>query len=580
MKYLSLVAAASVLLWTGCSYSHYKEPVPYSVDNTAAGESSVFAIPAQSDILLDYTLDIGTAPKDIYMVFSNPSSSQSTAAPGFLSSAASRGSLSLSTEHSYQIQRDKPKVRAFNENPPAFIPIAESSSERSEKAASSDQISSTTDFYDDENNSVAATCRYVSPSAVTTSTGARTLNIWVANDCWDGAGTGKAYYVTQAMVDSLAKTFLNTLAWNNGVPQKVPAASFPTGTESYDIYGLDTSIFGAEWGTHQYSNLIQADGNITILLMDIDGDNRTDGGTLGFFYSRDCFLTKSASTSNQRMMFYIDAVMFADPSHYSKTASADPWNILASYWPNELISTLAHEFQHMIQFYQKRVLRGGSSDTWLNEMCSMVAEDFASSYLGTSGPRAVAYNDATSGSSNNQDGRITDFIGYSDRSLFSWTDYPDVLHSYGESYTFGSFLARSCGGTPLFRNIVQSKYSGSDAITAALAATGSTETFDTVFAKWGAAMILSSSTTAPAGYAYNTGTWFTSTADTITYKLGSINLYNYYDGTYTGPKLFTSMPETVPAAGSQTILYEGTMSGSQHWKLSIPEGITLSVVVK
>ena len=49
-------------------------------------------------------------------------------------------------------------------------------------------------------------------------------------------------------------------------------------------------------------------------------------------------------------------------------------------------STLAHEFQHMINHYNKTLLAYNteSTQTWFTEMLSMLCEDMLQSYLGIS----------------------------------------------------------------------------------------------------------------------------------------------------------------------------------------------------
>jgi hypothetical protein len=197
------------------------------------------------------------------------------------------------------------------------------------------------DFIIDRGISVAATRRFRE-----TINGA-TLNIWVANDCWNAGGT-KTYTITPAMVTALAQEFL--LAGS-----------------SNDIYDWVTGIYGAEWGNHSYpEQLIAPDNNITILLFDIDNDNTaflTKGYTSGYFYSKDNFLTSRVSISNERIMFYIDAVAFAYPS--------GSWDI-TDQLPADTVLTLAHELQHMIHFYQKNVLRapGGSGTETGSTRCA------------------------------------------------------------------------------------------------------------------------------------------------------------------------------------------------------------------
>ena len=157
-------------------------------------------------------------------------------------------------------------------------------------------------------------------------------------------------------------------------------------------------------------------------------------------------------------MFYIDSVYYADGDTGNGPAG---WN-LEDYYPAMQISTLAHEFQHMIHYYQKSVLRTssggdvGGSDTWVNEMLSLMAEDFVSQRLQAAGldiagPRGVV--GAVGGRGRHQlpadcpafnlynDWPVTQWYG-------SWADY-------AVAYAFGAYLARNYGGEDLMTAILQ-----------------------------------------------------------------------------------------------------------------------------
>ncbi|MBN2546878.1 MAG: hypothetical protein JXB50_13845, partial [Spirochaetes bacterium] len=201
------------------------------------------------------------------------------------------------------------------------------------------------------------------------------------------------------------------------------------------------------------------------------------------------------------------------------------------------------------------VLRTGSigTQTWLNEMCSLVAEDLIADKLQVNGPRGITYSDPTAGSTNNESGRLPLYNAYNDDSVNYWQSGDEVLRSYAINYAFGAYLARNFGGANLFNKIVQCEYSDEQAINYALNDLGYTaENFTTALQKWGAANLLSDNLSPPAGYyKYNQGDiWFTSTKGSITYNLGSINLYNYkyIDESYTqtGPYIYIFTPVGSP----------------------------------
>ena len=173
-----------------------------------------------------------------------------------------------------------------------------------------------------------------------------------------------------------------------------------------------------------------------------------------------------------------------------------------------IIGTLAHEFQHMIHFYQKPVLRDTGSPAWLNEMSSEVAQDLIADKLMDDGPRGVAYDDPTAGEPDNLRGRLPEYNFFNDIRVTSWEG--DIAN-YSINYALGAYLARTYGAA-LFSDIVQSDGHGVDAIEGALDGLGRDVSFGDVLANWAAATLLSDNTAAPAPYRYNTGTWTTSHA--------------------------------------------------------------------
>jgi len=396
------------------------------------------------------------------------------------------------------------------------------------------------------------------------------LSVWVADDQW---GTR----VTQAMVDALAERFL--LA--DGSPR---------------IYQWITGIFGDEWGPTDYAGLIGDNDSITILLYDIDADGMAFldvGGIVGFFYSKDNFVRSSSlggvSYSNERIMFYLDAPMLA----YS-APDEQGWDISDS-WPQEVVSTLAHEFQHMIHYYQKDILRSasyGSGAVWLNEMCSMVAEDLVSDKLGVPGPRGVdpgLYGDGSAGIAGNTGGFLPQYNYYNETPVAYWppwnTDIDTMLSSYATNYAFGAYLARSFGGAGLFRSVVQNSSVGRAAIDEGLSLAGfGVEDFESALRKWGIAALLSDGT-AGAGYLYNSGGWIAASAG---YNLGSINLYNYdyvdaeQQVNWTGPWIWPAFPAGVQHEASSTWYFLAAQgaTGSLAWQIRLEQDTRLAVVVR
>ncbi|RKX80531.1 MAG: peptidase M30, partial [Spirochaetes bacterium] len=358
-----------------------------------------------------------------------------------------------------------------------------------------------------------AHCRSVI-GPILTSQGNRTLNIWVADDCWETDGT-KKHLVTTEMITALEDKFLKTGLDN-------------------DIYDWVTTILGPEWGKTGYSNLIPPNNEITILLSDINEDNSDTGGVVGYFWAGNNFTASSVSDSNERIMFVIDAVMYANPSLDGSPTATDTtgWTDSA-FWPKFVFPTLAHEFQHMIHFYQKSFVANATAptETWINEMCSMLIEDILADKIGVEGPRGVSSLIGTAGSPGNIEGRLPIFNQYLTNEVIVTSNFGKIADQYADysvAYAFGAWLARNYGGVEFLHNVVSSPYTDKKAIEYAVQKyTGGAESFERLLQRWGGAIFLSDKTDAPLKYQYNSGGWFTSTINGKKYNLGSINLYNY-----------------------------------------------------
>lgn len=199
------------------------------------------------------------------------------------------------------------------------------------------------------------------------------------------------------------------------------------------IYPKLTAIFGSEWNPG-----IDNDPRITILI------SRMRDGTGGYFNSADEFSKSIYPASNEREMIYLNA------SHLSDRAK----------------SFLAHEFQHLIRFYQKEKLRGLVEDVWLNEAFS--------EYAGT----LCGYDDAYSGS--NLEKRVAEFLRNPSDSLTEWSGQ---TADYGPVNLFMQYLVGRYGEQILYRT-ARNDAVGIKSINEALAQMGAQETFEDIFSNW------------------------------------------------------------------------------------------------
>ena len=183
----------------------------------------------------------------------------------------------------------------------------------------------------------------------------------------------------------------------------------------------------------------------------IDGDNRIvilleelKQGHGGYFSTSNGYSRSTAPESNEIEMIVIGADSVAD--QYAKTF-------------------LAHEFQHLISFNQKELLRNVTDDVWLNELRS----EYAITQAG--------YNDFFTNS--NLETRAKKFF---ENPFDSLTEWPNVNLDYSLAAIFAEYLAEQYGAD-LLKESLQTNFSGISSINSVLASRGS-ERFLDVFAEW------------------------------------------------------------------------------------------------
>lgn len=216
-------------------------------------------------------------------------------------------------------------------------------------------------------------------------------------------------------------------------------------------YYHERAIFGEEYDflfDSSYRSSPTEDYKITdtgslvnIVIYDIANDHgqTNESGVAGYFFgAKDYFkrgnFRDARAYSNQGKYFYLDAAFCNNGNGYANPDSK------AS---NLSITTLFHEFQHMIHFGQKTIY-GIDSDTWYNEMLSMLCEDLMAEQLETSNsaPQTI---------------RISDFKNtYYLSGIDEFREGNDYsISSYANSYTFGAWLAREFGGPQFVRSMSQ-----------------------------------------------------------------------------------------------------------------------------
>jgi len=216
------------------------------------------------------------------------------------------------------------------------------------------------------------------------------------------------------------------------------------------IYASEVMVFGEEPNPG-----IDGNSKIYIFLHDIRDSYTPSSGSYiaGYFSPLDEYDISISTYSNQKELLNMDI--------YPGIAG-DP----------VFLNTLAHEFQHMINWNQKTNLRSVFEDTWLNEAMSEIAPVFC-----TYGPDYE---------------RV---IQYQNRPWDSLVDWYGQLYDYAIVYMWAQYLKDRVTNTDsyghnVFWNINHTADVGIDAVNTALAAVGYGKDFAGIFRDWSLANYL------------------------------------------------------------------------------------------
>jgi hypothetical protein len=563
---LNILYIISLWILTGCGVTEVDKNLNSSATSTTITDETVVAgvsIEVMNASIDNYKvlklnndkrlqIKLGSEEKDVYILFSNPESTVHSAVVNHNQKIVKDSTFikKVLKESVPQHLHSPSYIQDFN-NKSFTLKSAKSSNEKIEKIYRkvSDSLNDSKVFYMDINSqdlNVSATAKKVITN-IKTQFGEKSLTIWVEDDSYVST-CHKLKCVDDKMINTLANKFLKSGSDN-------------------DIYDWVTNVFGEEWGSSNSSSLIDETNHIDILLTDISQDNKADGGVIGYFYSKDNFSTSQYSGSNERIMFYIDSVMYANG-----TSSWDE----NDFWPQQVFSTLAHEFQHMIYFYQKNVKQKiQGTETWINEMLSESTEDLVAVKMNVDGPRNVVATRGDAGDKNNRNGRYPLFNENNTISLKAWDN---SLENYSTVSSFGAYLLRNYGGAKLLHNIVNSNYINEEALMDAIHqhANGKSKTFDDLIHEWGVAVLLSKrdDISTDAGVLYNAGDYISSDFNGIHYDLGSINFFNYK----TQPLLATSMGK-ISSHSNYYYKVGENLKGDIDVDISGTTGLNVSVVV-
>ena len=264
--------------------------------------------------------------------------------------------------------------------------------------------------------------------------------VWIVNGYY-GTVTKGGQMVDKSIAESIATNF----------DKIYPMVRTVFGNESDDlVYTTDGNSVQNYRAMSSYSDTSTM---VNIVIYDIGNDykgaSNPSGGTVGYFYSKDYITgyrgSGTLATSNVGKYFYVDAYWAAN-----ETAM--------------VYSTLAHEFQHMVNFGVK-VMDSKmklSPDTWYNEMLSMLCEDMMKDYLEA--------NNSSFTDNDSPFDRLPMFCRhYYDTGLEYRTSGVSnaVFYSYANNYAFGAWLLRNYGGISLLHNISTNSHVNIESITEA-----------------------------------------------------------------------------------------------------------------
>lgn len=365
--------------------------------------------------------------------------------------------------------------------------------------------------------------------------------VWVADDNYDEKDA-RGKIINQRMAEDIAGKF----------GRYKDAETSLVGKESDNmIYFISGSI----WSHGVPLSSFSPTGTVVnIMVYDIGNDfeesSGGETGVVGFFTAKDYWYLKNTEnlsssqdvidfykSSNKGKYFYIDSGWCNYNSRLSGE-SGPMWRGNTDV-SGTVISTLFHEFQHMINYGSKVVdsTRRQSSSAWFDEMCSMLVEDAMQTVLeydAEEAPDAVR-------------------LPYFNRYYYIlgadyWYKNEYQILSYSSSYSFGAYITRNYGGAGLLSHLVENDTVDWDSVTDAIkTVTGKSVTDESLVRDWAMACSFR------PGYAekmrlptfYKTPEDYT--AYEYTYSLKPINLFGAdysftvekYDGTtFYGPSIY------------------------------------------
>ncbi|MXR38067.1 M30 family zinc metallopeptidase [Craterilacuibacter sinensis] len=308
------------------------------------------------------------------------------------------------------------------------------------------------------------------------------------------------------------------------------------------VYAAATELVGAPWGSVPSSLqpwlLDVGTKDIHIVLLDITPDGK-ELGTIGYFWSANNFRSGVKSYSNEALVFYMDAATFGKLNIYTDTNNQQYgiWRPDGLY-PAIGMTTLAHEFQHMIQFYQKQVRHGNpqsAGDTFQNETAAQALAYVIGRQMFPDVAKDPHLRAATAGGG--FEGEFQQSLGYSGCQMDRWGEPGDACTAeghYSQALSLAMYMLHNYG-PGILKDWIQSPENGIGAIEKGLASVAPGTRYLDVVRSWGISTRMEK---ADAGkrLGFPTKSW--QMVDGTQLVLGAVSpgrYFNFQTGEFTNP---------------------------------------------
>jgi len=318
------------------------------------------------------------------------------------------------------------------------------------------------------------------------------------------------------------------------------------------MYSTISDTAGKPWGTQPYSGFITAnEKTVNIVFVNFDNDH-SPYGLMGYFWSLNNFKKSAgscniyASTSSELLKCSNEAlVVFID----TETLYLDGLR-----GENSVKSTLAHEFTHLVSFYERSLKLQVTDEVFFGEMTAMMMEDIVADKTDP----LVIFHDI-------KDRHKRWLIGDHNCDFINWDSTAcSSVYNYSSAGSFGAYLLRTYG-IDFYKKLLKKKENGTAGmIGKVIKEQSSSDNFSRAVQRWGASIALIPSNIAPAKFGYPER-----------YESG-ITLYDFDDATN---RALPSSWGTLNAYGHYAVARQSS-SDTFSEEFRVPSGVSVTIVVK